>query len=114
MTTGQPMREPTFHVLAAMLDRPLHGYGIIRRAHELTDGRVLIRTSSFELTYSRSDINLASSSGSSAGHAGSGCTFRTPHLIWGGASRRWHPSPGRTQRATSCPSLASTALPAVR
>lgn len=40
MTTGQPMREPTFHVLAAMLDGPLHGYGIIRRAHELTDGRV--------------------------------------------------------------------------
>jgi PadR family transcriptional regulator len=23
-----------------MLDGPLHGYGIIRRAHELTDGRV--------------------------------------------------------------------------
>lgn len=40
MTTGQPMREPTFHLLAAMLDGPLHGYGIIRRAHELTDGRV--------------------------------------------------------------------------
>src|SRR5215468_6217005 len=40
MTTGQPMREPTFHVLAAMLDGPLHGYGIIPRAHELTDGRV--------------------------------------------------------------------------
>lgn len=40
MTTGQPMREPTFHVLAAMLDGPLHGYGIIRRAYELTDGRV--------------------------------------------------------------------------
>jgi PadR family transcriptional regulator, regulatory protein PadR len=34
------MREPTFHVLAPMLDGPLHGYGIIRRAHELTDGRV--------------------------------------------------------------------------
>ena len=40
MTSGQPMREPTFHVLAAMMDGPLHGYGIIQRAHELTDGRV--------------------------------------------------------------------------
>jgi DNA-binding PadR family transcriptional regulator len=34
------MREPTFHVLAAMLDGPLHGYGIIKRAHELSGGRV--------------------------------------------------------------------------
>ena len=34
------MQEPTFHVLAAMLDGPLHGYGIIKRAHELSAGRV--------------------------------------------------------------------------
>src|SRR5215470_2520907 len=40
MTAGQPMREPTFYVLVAMLDGPLHGYGIVKRAHELSDGRV--------------------------------------------------------------------------
>ena len=34
------MREPSFHVLAAMLDGPLHGYGIIGRTLELTQGRV--------------------------------------------------------------------------
>jgi DNA-binding PadR family transcriptional regulator len=34
------MQEPSFHVLAAMLDGPLHGYGIIKRAHELSAGRV--------------------------------------------------------------------------
>ena len=34
------MREPTFHLLAAMLDGPLHGYGIIKRAHSLSAGRV--------------------------------------------------------------------------
>jgi len=34
------MQEPTFHVLAAMLDGPLHGYGIIKRAHALSGGRV--------------------------------------------------------------------------
>ena len=34
------MREPTFHVLAALLDGPLHGYGIIKRAEELSGGRV--------------------------------------------------------------------------
>src|SRR5262249_31840566 len=40
LTTGQPMRDPTFHVLVAMLDGPLDGYGITRRAHKRTDGRV--------------------------------------------------------------------------
>ena len=34
------MREPTFHLLAALLDGPLHGYGIIKRADELSVGRV--------------------------------------------------------------------------
>ena len=34
------MREPTFHVLAALLDGPLHGYGIIKRADELSASRV--------------------------------------------------------------------------
>jgi PadR family transcriptional regulator len=40
MTDRLAMREPTFHVLAALLGGPLHGYGIIKRAHELSDGRV--------------------------------------------------------------------------
>ncbi len=35
-----PMREPTYFVLAALLDGPLHGYAIAQRAHELSDGRV--------------------------------------------------------------------------
>lgn len=34
------MPAPTFHILAAMLDGPLHGYGIIKRAHDLSGGRV--------------------------------------------------------------------------
>src|SRR2546421_11375940 len=34
------MREPTYFVLAALLDGPLHGYGIIKHAGELSDGRV--------------------------------------------------------------------------
>ena len=36
------MREPTYFVLAALLDGRLHGYGIIKRATELSDGRVRI------------------------------------------------------------------------
>jgi PadR family transcriptional regulator, regulatory protein PadR len=37
-----PMREPTYYVLASLLDERLHGYGIIKRAAELSDGRVRI------------------------------------------------------------------------
>jgi DNA-binding PadR family transcriptional regulator len=34
------MREPTYYTLASLLDGPLHGYGIIKHAHELSEGRV--------------------------------------------------------------------------
>jgi DNA-binding PadR family transcriptional regulator len=34
------MREPTYFLLATLLDGPLHGHGIIKRAQELSDGRV--------------------------------------------------------------------------
>jgi PadR family transcriptional regulator, regulatory protein PadR len=36
----QPMREPTYFTLAALLDGPLHGYAIAKRAEEVSDGRV--------------------------------------------------------------------------
>jgi DNA-binding PadR family transcriptional regulator len=35
-----PMREPTYFTLAALLDGPLHGYGIIKRVEDLTDHRL--------------------------------------------------------------------------
>ena len=38
----ETMREPTYFVLAALLDGRLHGYGIIKRAAELSDERVRI------------------------------------------------------------------------
>jgi PadR family transcriptional regulator PadR len=34
------MREPTYFILAALLDEPCHGYAIIKRAEELSGGRV--------------------------------------------------------------------------
>jgi DNA-binding PadR family transcriptional regulator len=34
------MREPTYFVLLSLLGGPLHGYGIAKRAQELSDGRV--------------------------------------------------------------------------
>lgn len=38
------MREPTYFVLAALLDGPLHGYAIIKRAEEISGGRVRLAT----------------------------------------------------------------------
>jgi len=34
------MREPTYYLLAALLDGPLHGYGIIQRTQVLSNGRL--------------------------------------------------------------------------
>jgi PadR family transcriptional regulator, regulatory protein PadR len=38
------MREPTYFVLASLLGGPLHGYAIIKRAGELSGGRVRLAT----------------------------------------------------------------------
>jgi len=42
--TSSPMRDPTYFVLAALLAGPLHGYAIIKRAGELSGGRVRLAT----------------------------------------------------------------------
>jgi len=36
------MREPTYYTLAALMDGPLHGYSIIKRAHQLSNGTVRV------------------------------------------------------------------------
>jgi len=38
------MREPTYFVLASLLDGPRHGYAIIKRAEESSGGRVHLAT----------------------------------------------------------------------
>jgi DNA-binding PadR family transcriptional regulator len=38
--TTAPLREPTYYTLAALLDGPLHGYGIMKRVQELSRARV--------------------------------------------------------------------------
>jgi PadR family transcriptional regulator, regulatory protein PadR len=44
MGSRPPMREPTYFVLAALLAGPLHGYAIIKRAEEMSGGRVRLAT----------------------------------------------------------------------
>jgi DNA-binding PadR family transcriptional regulator len=36
------MNEPTYFTLAALLDGPLHGYGIVKRVEQLSDRRLRI------------------------------------------------------------------------
>jgi len=36
----QPLREPTFLILAALAGGPLHGYGLIAEVDRLSDGHV--------------------------------------------------------------------------
>ena len=38
------MREPTYFVLASLIDGPLHGYAIVQRAAELSSGDVQLST----------------------------------------------------------------------
>jgi DNA-binding PadR family transcriptional regulator len=38
------LRPPSYFTLAALIDGPLHGYGIMRRASELSDGTVRVST----------------------------------------------------------------------
>ena len=44
MGSRPPLREPTYFVLAALLAGPLHGYAIIKRAEEMSGGRVRLAT----------------------------------------------------------------------
>ena len=37
------MQEPTFFILTALAEQPLHGYGVIRAVNDLSDGRITLR-----------------------------------------------------------------------
>ena len=38
-----PLQEPTFLILAALAEEPMHGYGVIQEVAALSDGRVTLR-----------------------------------------------------------------------
>lgn len=39
----EPMREPTFLVLTALVDAPKHGYAILEEVRQISEGRVNLR-----------------------------------------------------------------------
>jgi DNA-binding PadR family transcriptional regulator len=47
------VREPTFLVLTALAGGPLHGYGIIQEAEQLSKGRVQLRAGTLYATLDR-------------------------------------------------------------
>lgn len=44
MMRQMELRPPSYFTLAALIDGPLHGYAIMRRASELSDGSVRVST----------------------------------------------------------------------
>src|SRR3954447_25342817 len=44
MLTSVEFRTPSYFALATLIDGPLHGYAIVRRAAELSDGAVRLST----------------------------------------------------------------------
>ena len=44
MVRRMELRPPSYFALASLIDGPLHGYAIMRRARELSDGRVRLST----------------------------------------------------------------------
>jgi DNA-binding PadR family transcriptional regulator len=43
VTATAPLQEPTFLILAALAERPMHGYGVIQEVAGLSAGRVKLR-----------------------------------------------------------------------
>lgn len=63
-TTTRGFREPSFFVLASLLDGPLHGYGIIKQAAELSAGDVRLAPGTLYGALDRlADAGLIASSG---------------------------------------------------
>ena len=43
MSSTTPLREPTFHILAALAAEDAHGYRLIKAVEELSEGRIVLR-----------------------------------------------------------------------
>jgi DNA-binding PadR family transcriptional regulator len=49
-------RPPSYFALAALIDGPLHGYAIVKRAAELSDGRVRLSTGTLYALLDRAEV----------------------------------------------------------
>jgi DNA-binding PadR family transcriptional regulator len=47
------LREPTFFILTALVEQPLHGYGVMKAVHDLSDGRLTLRAGTLYAAFDR-------------------------------------------------------------
>ena len=103
---SDPLREPTFLILAALAPQPLHGYAIIGEVADLSGGRLALRPGTL---YGALDRRLTR-----------GCSSRTGKKwsMAGCAATTGSPTPGRPSWSGKPPAAgqrrrgAATALPA--
>jgi PadR family transcriptional regulator, regulatory protein PadR len=63
-------RPPSYFALAALIDGPLHGYAIVKRAAELSDGRVRLSTGTLYALLDRAQAESLVDAGEPYMHGG--------------------------------------------
>lgn len=63
-------RPPSYFALAALIDGPLHGYAIVKRAAELSDGRVGLSTGTLYSLLDRAEAESLVRAGEPYVHGG--------------------------------------------
>ena len=63
-------RPPSYFALAALIDGPLHGYAIVKRAAELSDGQVRLSTGTLYALLERAEAESLVVAGDSYMHGG--------------------------------------------
>jgi PadR family transcriptional regulator, regulatory protein PadR len=64
------LRPPSYFALAALIDGPLHGYAIMRRAKELSEGRVRLSTGTLYSLLDRASAESLVTAGDTYVHGG--------------------------------------------
>jgi DNA-binding PadR family transcriptional regulator len=63
-------RPPSYFALAALIEGPLHGYAIVKRAAELSDGRVRLSTGTLYALLDRAEAESLVRAGEPYVHGG--------------------------------------------
>lgn len=70
MVASMEFRPPSYFALAALIDGPLHGYAIVKRAEELSDGRVRLSTGTLYALLDRAAAEALVAAGEPYVHGG--------------------------------------------
>jgi DNA-binding PadR family transcriptional regulator len=67
---SREFRPPSYFALAALIDGPLHGYAIVKRADELSEGRVSLSTGTLYALLDRAVAESLVEAGEAYTHGG--------------------------------------------